>query len=417
MAPIRLGLIGLSSSAVTSWASDAHLPYLLSPRGRSKYTITALCNSSVDSAKAAIQHYGLDPATTRAYGDAADLAADPDVDLVVCCTRVDTHYALSRPSVEAGKHVFVEWPLTHDVESARHLASLAADRGVSSVVGLQGRLTPVVVRMRELLRSGDLGRVLSSHVQAYGGTIDRQTLAEGLSYFTDRRFGGNIFMIGFGHREYQSRPHLDTRDFWLIPILSLAVFDQVQSVLGEVTEVQSHLQLQRPEVSIRDSRLSSGKIVGSLSSDVPDLIHVTGSLRNSEITKGGATLAVRYRRGQPFKGEPALTWHINCERGELRMVCPGGSSLQTSAYSEPVTIDIHQFAGDEVRSEAWEWPSWQEEVGLPVISRSIAILYEAFHHHVSEGGARDFPDFSDALERQQQLDSILSKWTPQPDTA
>lgn len=202
MAPIRLGIIGLSSSAVTSWASAAHLPYLLSPRGRSKYAILALCNSSVDSAKKAIQQYGLDPAKTRAYGDPAALAADPDIDLVVCCTRVDTHFALSKPSVEAGKSVFVEWPLTHDVESTRQLALLASEKGNRSIVGLQGRLAPVVSRLKELLHLGKLGKVLSSHVQAYGGTIDRQTLAEGLSYFTDRKVGGNIFMIGFAHREY-----------------------------------------------------------------------------------------------------------------------------------------------------------------------------------------------------------------------
>lgn len=55
MAPIRLGIIGLSSSAVTSWASGAHLPYLLSPRGLAKYKIVALCNSSVESAKSAIK--------------------------------------------------------------------------------------------------------------------------------------------------------------------------------------------------------------------------------------------------------------------------------------------------------------------------------------------------------------------------
>ena len=74
--PIRVGIIGLSTSAKTSWASSAHLPYLKASGG--KYTITALCNTSIDSAKAAIQSYDM-PNTTKAYGDAKDLAADPDV--------------------------------------------------------------------------------------------------------------------------------------------------------------------------------------------------------------------------------------------------------------------------------------------------------------------------------------------------
>lgn len=211
MAPIRLGIIGLSSSAITSWASSAHLPYLLSPRGRTKYTIVALCNSSIEAAEAAIQTYGLDgepgagtgPGRSgtrpRAYGSPEALAADPDVDLVLCCTRVDTHYALTQPSIEAGKAVYVEWPLTHDVTSSRALAALVKQKGVRSAVGLQGQLAPVVQKVRELVREGSLGKVLSSEVRAFGGTLDRVTIKEGLRYFADSKVGGNVYMIGFAH--------------------------------------------------------------------------------------------------------------------------------------------------------------------------------------------------------------------------
>ena len=78
MAPIRVGIIGLSSKATTSWASRAHLPYLLASNG--KYEIKALCNSSVDAAEAAINSYKL-PSSTKAYGDPQALANDPDVRL------------------------------------------------------------------------------------------------------------------------------------------------------------------------------------------------------------------------------------------------------------------------------------------------------------------------------------------------
>lgn len=203
MAPIRLGIIGLSSSAVTSWASSAHLPYLLSPRGRAKYAIVALCNSSAEAAAAAIQAYGLDARQTRAYGSPEALARDPAVDLVLCATRVDTHAALVRPSVEAGKAVYVEWPLTHDVEQSRALAALVAQEGVRSVVGLQGRQTPVLRRVGELVRGeGGLGKVLSSEVRASWGTMDRVGIKEGLGYFGDRKIGGNVYMITFAHSKW-----------------------------------------------------------------------------------------------------------------------------------------------------------------------------------------------------------------------
>lgn len=76
MAPIRVGLIGLSSNATTSWASNAHLPYLTTSNG--KYEIVALCNSSVEAAQKAVEAYKL-PSSTKAYGDPQDLANDPEV--------------------------------------------------------------------------------------------------------------------------------------------------------------------------------------------------------------------------------------------------------------------------------------------------------------------------------------------------
>ena len=197
---IRLAIIGLSNSAVTSWAKAAHLPYLQSARGRAKYQIVAVCNSSVASAQKAIKDFGLSP-ETRAYGSAQDLANDEDVDFVVCSTRVDTHADAVRPSLKKGKQVFVEWPLAGTIDSVRELADLARTSGAKTVVGVQGRVTPVALAIKDLLRGGSLGKVLSSEARAAGGTIDRELAAVGLSYFTDLKVGGNIFTIGFAHRK------------------------------------------------------------------------------------------------------------------------------------------------------------------------------------------------------------------------
>jgi predicted dehydrogenase len=203
MAPIKVAIIGLSASAVTGWASRAHLPYLLSASGRKRYRIVALCNSSIDAAKAAIRVFEL-PAETKAYGDPEILARDPNIELVVCNTRVDKHYETIRPSIEAGKAVFVEWPLAHDIERVRELTDLVRSKGVRSVVGVQGRLAPAVRKLRELLDSGRIGQVLSVEVRAAGGSNDRDVLPLGLKCFAQRQIGGNVFTIGFGHREYST---------------------------------------------------------------------------------------------------------------------------------------------------------------------------------------------------------------------
>lgn len=198
--PVRAALIGLSSSAITSWASAAHLPALLTPTGRSKITISALLNSSEHAAKSAIQQYKL-PAETKAYGSAEDLASDPDIDLVICNTRVDKHYETIIPSVRAGKDVYVEWPIAAKKEHIDELVEAARQSGSRVAVGLQRRWSPPVLALRDILAGGkgNLGKVLSSQVQTSGGTMDREILPTGLSYFADKDVGGNPIVIGVGH--------------------------------------------------------------------------------------------------------------------------------------------------------------------------------------------------------------------------
>lgn len=394
MAPIRVAMIGLSASAATSWASDAHLPYLLSARGRQKFAIVALCNSSVEAARRAIETYKL-PSETRAYGDPTALASDPDVELVVCCTRVDLHHQTTMPSVEAGKDVFIEWPLAQDAARARELAAAARASGSRTLVGLQGRLSPAVVKLRQLLDSGRIGKVLSSEVRAAGGSLDRLVLSSQLEYFTDRRVGGNIITIGFGHCETSFLSAIGTT-------LTIPVFDQVQHVLGSVAEARALLQLQRPEVPLRDP--STRETVGTAHSDVPDLVLATGSVAS------GASVLVRFRRGQPFPGDAGLVWTVNGERGEVRLRAQGGPTLQANAYAEPVTLELHDYAADTVQEVGWEWEEWQAE--LPVRGRSVAMLYERFAQG-SDGVDNDqgTPSFEDAVERHAQLEKLLESWS------
>lgn len=200
--PVRTAIIGLSSSAVTSWASGAHLPVLVTGHHRDLFQITALCNSSVDAAKSAIAKYQLDPATVKAYGSPADLAADPDVELVLCNTRVDKHYETVLPSIQAGKSVYIEWPIASNLAHIEELVSAyraRKNREQIAAVGLQGRFAPPVVKIKEVLRSGTVGKLLSTEVRIFGGTKDRQSLTHGLKYFTQKEVGGNAITIGFGH--------------------------------------------------------------------------------------------------------------------------------------------------------------------------------------------------------------------------
>jgi predicted dehydrogenase len=127
-----------------------------------------------------------------------DLAADSDVDLVVCSVRVDRHFLTVRPSIIAGKAIFVEWPLDRNLEVAREMAALAEKHNAPTVVGIQGSFSPEIRKLKEIIDSGRIGRVISSSWQApfgNGGPTERKNVR----YFVDRDVGGNVITIGVGH--------------------------------------------------------------------------------------------------------------------------------------------------------------------------------------------------------------------------
>lgn len=105
MAPVNIGLVGLStSSAATNWAALAHVPYLQSEPGKSLYEIVALCNSSAESTRRSVQHSGL-AESVKTYVSIEDLPADPDVELVVYVVGMKSHLEVCLPSVKAGQNV------------------------------------------------------------------------------------------------------------------------------------------------------------------------------------------------------------------------------------------------------------------------------------------------------------------------
>ncbi|KAK5136448.1 hypothetical protein LTR08_003093 [Meristemomyces frigidus] len=377
MAPIRIALIGLSQSAKTSWAGDAHLPYLLSDRGRERYTIVALLNSTEQAARRAIEHYELG-ADVKSYGSPHDLAADPHVDLVMCATRVDVHYDTIRPSIEAGKDVFVEWPLAENAQRAAELAALAREKGGRTVVGLQTRVAPAIVKVKSLLESGVVGKVVSSEVTAatlYGGG---DSISEGLAYFLDKKVGGNPVTIAFGH-----------------------MIDFLHHTVGEYATAHSHLQIQRPQQSVVDA--DTRATLATVTSNVPDLVSVHGTLQPSPYVAEGASLLINFRTGPPFPGTLPFIWTIHGEKGEIRISSERGTFIGADASGFPVPIEVHDYATGEVHRVKWEWEEWQE--ALPIRARSIGKGYDLFYQGGVEGGG--LVEFDAAVARHVLLDAML----------
>src|SRR6266853_5864034 len=142
---IRVGIVGANPQR--GFASIAHVPAL---QALPEFEISAVCTTRQDSADAAARHYG----APLAFCDPEKLAQHPDVDLITVSVKVPDHYRPVMAAIEAGKHVYCEWPLGRDTEEAIRLRDAAERKGIRHVVGLQGQASPSINFVKDLIADG-----------------------------------------------------------------------------------------------------------------------------------------------------------------------------------------------------------------------------------------------------------------------
>lgn len=113
--------------------------------------------SDLDSAKLAlVQRRFPSVATTTDY---RDLLKDPGIDAIAIATPVNTHYDIALAALQAGKHVWLEKPMTETAEQARRLVDEAQRRNLTLIVDHTFIYTGAVQKMAELIKAGELGRL------------------------------------------------------------------------------------------------------------------------------------------------------------------------------------------------------------------------------------------------------------------
>lgn len=90
--------------------------------------------------------------------DYQDLLGDA-VDAVVIATSVNSHYRLAKTALLAGKHVLIEKPITRYSSQAQELIEIAAERGLTLMVGHTFEYNPAVEAVREIVQREELGKV------------------------------------------------------------------------------------------------------------------------------------------------------------------------------------------------------------------------------------------------------------------
>jgi len=118
--------------------------------------VTWLCDADPQR----LAEFGARHPSARTTQQLDQVLADESLDGVVVATPVPTHYELSKRALEAGKHVFVEKPPAMHGAEMEELCELAEERNLVLMPGHLLLYHPGVVKLRQLVDSGELGDVL-----------------------------------------------------------------------------------------------------------------------------------------------------------------------------------------------------------------------------------------------------------------
>ena len=185
---IRLGFVGANVNS--TWAGQSHFPALLASPD---VEFTAVCTTRPESAEEARVAFG----AKLAFHDFREMAASPEIDAVAVVVRVPSHYEPTRAAIEAGKHVLTEWPLGRTTAEAEELTDLAQAKGVQTAVGLQSRVSPALMYVKDMIDTGYVGEVMTCTVTTFrDGPVNRQS---GGTWQRDPAMGANTLTIATGH--------------------------------------------------------------------------------------------------------------------------------------------------------------------------------------------------------------------------
>ena len=351
---LGVGIIGVNPA--WGWAATAHIPALLA---LPNYEVRALSASSADAARAAGEAFGV-PAV---FAHHDELIAQPEVDVVAITVKVPHHRELVAAALAAGKAVYCEWPLGRDLDDARAMAALAAEKGARTVVGLQARQAPAIEFVQELLRDGYLGEVLSTSI--VGLSIRGDVVVQPNAYMLDKANGASLITVAFGHS-------LDTLSF----------------VLGEFVELSAVSAVRRPVITIKETGQQIEKTAA-------DQIGVIGTLAS------GATASIHLR--EAVAGGTGFLWEINGTEGTLRITADAAlpeifplTVAGGRGGSEPATLAVPTTLTQK-------WPTLASLEGAPAYN--VGRAYAAFAADISDGG-HTVPDFADAVRRHEVIAAI-----------
>lgn len=124
--------------------------------------LVGIADANFERAKELARKYGTIP-----YADYRDLARE-NLDAVDIAVPTSLHREVALEFINQGTSVLVEKPIANTVENAEAIIKAAEEKGVTLMVGHIERFNPAVLRLRELIERGELGKVVTISAKRVG---------------------------------------------------------------------------------------------------------------------------------------------------------------------------------------------------------------------------------------------------------
>ncbi|WP_187443809.1 Gfo/Idh/MocA family protein [Sutcliffiella horikoshii] len=179
MKKVKVGVIGTGTISGI---------YLEAPTKFSILDIVAVADLNLDRAKEKAAEYNVEKVYT-----VEEMLADPEIEMVINLTIPKAHYEVTLAALEAGKHVFVEKPLTIDVEEGKKLLELAEQKGLRVGCAPDTFLGGALQTCRKLIDEGVIGKPVAASGFMLGAGPEGWHPAPDFYY---QKGGGPMFDMG-----------------------------------------------------------------------------------------------------------------------------------------------------------------------------------------------------------------------------
>jgi predicted dehydrogenase len=348
---IGVGLVG-----VGTWGRYGHIPAL---RLLSEYEIVAVSSRSAERAAQLAAEF----AVPHHFSNMLDLVEHRGVDLVVVLPPAPEHAAVVKAACDAGKDVYCEWPLTTNTSDSEALLALVKSAGVRHVVGLQRTVGASSRYLRDILASGEIGKLRSVRMQVSVpsfGPVRPPALAWTLA------------AANFSH---------------VLSIYGGHFMHMLFSAVGFPQTLTAVVRTQFPDLTLSDTGASRPN-------DTPDGIVIQGVLEND-----GALFQIQIEGGKT--NGSGLRIDLTGFDGDLTIRNERAFATKQDNAIEGATRLHPDWGTLPIPDSYQQIPASSLDISV----QDLAHLYSWFVHDRNQG-TKSVPDFSDAVLLHRLIEAI-----------